>query len=152
MSHNGTILLVEDNRYDEELTLAAFNENRISNQFIVARDGEAALDYIFGTGRYEGRDIKDLPQLILLDLKLPKVDGLEVLQQLRADKRTQFIPVVILTSSKEQEDLIKGYTYGCNAYIRKPVDFAQFGEAVRALGLFWTVYNESAYESAKQYN
>jgi two-component system, response regulator len=149
MSGNRTILLVEDNRYDAELTLAAFQENRISNEIIVVRDGEAALDYLFGTGSYEGRDMTVLPQLILLDLKLPKVDGLEVLQQLRADRRTQFIPVVILTSSKEQEDLVRGYTYGCNAYIRKPVDFAQFGEAVRALGLFWTVYNEPAYEPAR---
>ena len=151
MSHNGTILLVEDNHYDEELTLAAFKENRINNEFMVVRDGEAALDYLFGTGSYEGRNVMDLPQLILLDLKLPKVDGLEVLQKIRADERTQFVPVVILTSSKEQEDLIRGYTYGCNAYIRKPVDFAQFGDAVRVLGLFWTVYNESAYEREKQH-
>jgi two-component system, response regulator len=146
MSDNRVILLVEDNPYDEELTLAAFQENKINNEIIVAHDGEEALDYIFGTGLFEGRDITNQPQLILLDLKLPKIDGLEVLKQIRMNEQTQFIPIVILTSSKEQEDRINGYTFGCNAYIRKPVDFVQFSEAVKILGLFWTVYNESATE------
>jgi two-component system response regulator len=152
MGKSNTILLVEDNRYDEELTIAAFEDNRLANNIVVTRDGEEALDYLFGTGIHEGRDTRELPELILLDLKLPKVDGLEVLKQIRANELTRFIPVVILTSSKEQEDRLQGYYYGCNAYIRKPVDFAQFGEAVRTLGLFWTVYNESAYDSAKQYS
>ncbi|MCE3234834.1 MAG: Response regulator, partial [Vampirovibrio sp.] len=147
MGKSNTILLVEDNRYDEELTIAAFEDNRLANNIVVTRDGEEALDYLFGTGIHEGRDTRELPELILLDLKLPKVDGLEVLKQIRANELTRFIPVVILTSSKEQEDRLQGYYYGCNAYIRKPVDFAQFGEAVRTLGLFWTVYNESAYDS-----
>jgi len=148
MSNSNVILLVEDNRYDEELTLAAFEENRLHNKIIVARDGEEALDYMLGTGQYEGRDVTDLPQLILLDLKLPKVDGLEVLHRLRDNSRTKFVPIVILTSSKEQEDRVKGYQNGCNAYIRKPVDFSQFGEAVKVLKLFWTVYNEPAYDVA----
>lgn len=151
MVRTNTILLVEDNRYDEELTIAAFQENHLSNNIVVARDGEEALDYLFGVGLHEGRNTKELPELILLDLKLPKIDGLEVLKQIRTNELTRFIPVVILTSSKEQEDRLQGYYYGCNAYIRKPVDFAQFGDAVRTLGLFWTVYNESAYDSAKQY-
>ena len=146
MSSSKTILLVEDNPYDEELTLAAFQENKIQNDVVVARDGEEALDYMFGLGKYQGRNVSNLPQLILLDLKLPKIDGLEVLQQIRSDERTRLAPVVILTSSKEQEDRLQGYTMGCNAYIRKPVDFEQFAEAVKTLGLFWTVYNESAYD------
>lgn len=148
MNSHKTILLIEDNPYDEELTIAAFKENNIQNEIVVARDGEEALEYMFGTGKYEGRNVHDLPQLILLDLKLPKVDGLDVLQQLRADERTRLAPVVILTSSKEQEDRMQGYSLGCNAYIRKPVDFVQFAEAVKAVGLFWTVYNESAYDYA----
>ena len=146
MSSSKTILLVEDTPYDEELTLAAFQENKIQNDVVVARDGEEALDYMFGLGKYQGRNVSNLPQLILLDLKLPKIDGLEVLQQIRSDERTRLAPVVILTSSKEQEDRLQGYTMGCNAYIRKPVDFEQFAEAVKTLGLFWTVYNESAYD------
>lgn len=148
MIPNRVILLVEDNRYDEELTLTAFRENKIKNDIVVARDGEEALDYMFATGQYEGRNVQELPQLILLDLKLPKIDGLEVLQAIRADERTKLVPIVILTSSKEQEDRLHGYSYGCNAYIRKPVDFEQFAEAVKAVGLFWTVYNESAYDFA----
>lgn len=148
MIPNRVILLVEDNRYDEELTLAAFRENKIKNEIVVARDGEEALDYMFATGEYADRKVQELPQLILLDLKLPKIDGLEVLQAIRADERTKLVPIVILTSSKEQEDRLQGYSYGCNAYIRKPVDFEQFAEAVKAVGLFWTVYNESAYDFA----
>jgi len=144
------ILLVEDNPYDVELTLAAFRENQFGHDIVVARDGEEALDYLFGTGLYAGRNVQDAPNLILLDLKLPKVDGLEVLQQIRANEQTRLTPVVILTSSKEQEDRLQGYTYGCNAYIRKPVDFEQFTEALKTLGLFWTVYNEPAYDRATQ--
>lgn len=143
---NKTILLVEDNHYDEELTLAAFQESRLANDIVVVRNGEEALDYLFGMGKYGNRQVDDLPQLVLLDLKLPKIDGLEVLQRIRANERTRYVPVVILTSSKEQEDRIKGYDYGCNAYIRKPVDFEQFQEAVKTLGLFWSVYNEPAYD------
>lgn len=150
MCGNKTILLVEDNPYDEELTIAAFQENHLSNDIVVTRDGEEALDYLNGTGKYANRDISTMPQLILLDLKLPKIDGLEVLKEIRANEHTKFIPVVILTSSREQEDRIDGYTYGCNAYIRKPVDFEQFGNAVRTLGLFWTVYNEPAYDLLAQ--
>jgi len=148
MTPNKVILLVEDNSYDEELTLTAFRENKIKNDIVVARDGEEALDYMFGAGQYGGRNVSELPQLILLDLKLPKVDGLDVLQQIRADNRTRLVPIVILTSSKEQEDRLQGYSYGCNAYIRKPVDFERFADAVKTVGLFWTVYNESAYDFA----
>ena len=150
MCGNKTILLVEDNPYDEELTIAAFHENHLSNDIVVARDGEEALDYLYGAGKYADRDTSNMPQLILLDLKLPKIDGLEVLKEIRSNERTKFIPVVILTSSREQEDRMDGYTYGCNAYIRKPVDFEQFGNAVKTLGLFWTVYNEPAYDLLAQ--
>ena len=137
------ILLVEDNADDEVLTRRALQKNNIGNELVVARDGAEALDYLFGTGEYEGRDLSVMPQVILLDLKLPKVDGLEVLRRLRADERTKLLPVVILTSSKEQQDLVNGYGYGANSYIRKPVDFAQFLEAVRQLGLYWLVLNET---------
>jgi two-component system, response regulator len=150
MCGNKTILLVEDNPYDEELTLAAFQDNHLSNEIVVTRDGEEALDYLFCNGQYANRDAHNMPQLILLDLKLPKIDGLEVLKEIRSNEKTKFIPVVILTSSREQEDRVEGYTYGCNAYIRKPVDFEQFGNAVKTLGLFWTVYNEPAYDLASQ--
>jgi two-component system, response regulator len=138
------ILLVEDNADDEELTLRALKKNNIHNQVVVARDGEEALDYLFGTGAYAGRDLTIMPQLVLLDLKLPKIDGLQVLQRLRADRRTRLLPVVILTSSKEQQDLIEGYSLGANSYVRKPVDFTQFIEAVRQLGLYWLILNELA--------
>jgi two-component system, response regulator len=138
-----TILLVEDNPDDEVLTRRALKKNNISNEVVVTRDGAEALDFLFGTGAYEGRDTSVLPQLVLLDLKLPKVGGLEVLRRLRADERTRLLPVVILTSSKEQQDLIGGYSYGANSYVHKPVDFAQFLEAVRQLGLYWLVLNES---------
>lgn len=136
------ILLVEDNPDDEALTLRALKNNNIRNEVVVAHDGVEALDYLFGTGAYEGRNVKDLPQVVLLDLKLPRLDGLEVLRRLRADKRTEVLPVVILTSSKEDVDLISGYRLGANSYIRKPVDFQQFSEAVRQLGLYWLVLNE----------
>lgn len=136
------ILLVEDNPDDEALTLRAFTKSNLKNEVIVARDGVEALDFLFATGAYADRDINLLPQLILLDLKLPKIEGLEVLRQIRADERTKLLPVVILTSSKEQEDLIRSYSLGANSYIRKPVDFTQFVEAVQQLGLYWLVLNE----------
>jgi two-component system response regulator len=138
------ILLVEDNADDEALTMRAFRRNNIRNEIIVARDGAAALEYLFGTGAYEGRDPLALPQVVLLDLKLPKVDGLEVLKRIRADQRTALLPVVILTSSKEQQDIVNGYKFGCNSYVRKPVDFDQFMEAARQLGLYWLLLNEPA--------
>ena len=139
---NRVILLVEDNPDDEALTLRALKKNNIKNEVIVARDGEQALAYLFRTGAYTGRDNGVMPQVVLLDLKLPKIDGLEVLRRIRADERTRLLPVVILTSSKEEQDLINGYRLGANSYIRKPVDFNQFTEAVRQLGLYWLVINE----------
>lgn len=141
-SADKVILLVEDNDDDIVLTLRALKKNNIRNPVVVARDGVEALDYLFGTGKYEGRDPKAKPQVILLDLKLPKVDGHEVLRKIREDERTKMLPVVILTSSREQRDLVEGYSLGCNSYIRKPVDFQQFTEAVRQLGLYWIVLNE----------
>lgn len=138
-----TILLVEDNPDDELLTLRALRHNNISNSVIVVHDGAEALDYLFGTGAHTGRDASRLPEVILLDLKLPKIDGLEVLRRLRADERTELLPVVILTSSREEKDLVNGYKLGANSYIRKPVDFNQFTEAVRQLGLYWLVLNEA---------
>jgi CheY-like chemotaxis protein len=138
------ILLVEDNPDDEALTLRALKKNNIQNEVVVARDGVEALDYLFGTGKYAGRDVTVLPSVTLLDLKLPKIDGLEVLEKVRANELTKLLPVVILTSSKEEQDLIRGYKLGANSYIRKPVDFSQFIEAVRQLGLYWLLLNESA--------
>ena len=135
----GIIYLVEDNEDDIELTMRAFKEANIVNQVIVARDGAEALEYFMGAG-WEDRDI---PAMILLDLKLPKVDGLEVLQRLRDNERTRLVPVVILTSSIEEQDMINGYKLGANSYIRKPVDFIRFSEAVKQLGLYWLVLNES---------
>jgi two-component system, response regulator len=135
------ILLVEDNPDDVALTLRALKKNNISNKIVVASNGVEALDYLFGTGPHAGDDVVQ-PQLILLDLKLPKLDGFEVLKKLRADPRTRFLPVVILTSSKEQQDIVDGYGLGANSYIRKPVDFQQFVEAVRQLGMYWLVLNE----------
>jgi len=137
-----TILLIEDNPDDEDLTLRALEQNRIKNPVVVARDGAEALDYLFGTGKYAGRDANILPHIVLLDLKLPKVDGLEVLRRLRADPRTKLLPVIILTSSNEEQDKLKGYSLGANSYVRKPVDFLQFTEAVKQLGLFWLLFNE----------
>ncbi|MBN4002167.1 MAG: response regulator [Nostoc sp. DedQUE08] len=137
------ILLVEDNPDDEALTLRALKKNNIMNEVVVARDGVEALDYLFGKGVYADRDMNVMPHIILLDLKLPKMDGLEVLRHLRTDDRTKILPVVILTSSKEEQDLINGYSLGANSYVRKPVDFSQFSEAVRQLGLYWFVLNES---------
>jgi two-component system, response regulator len=139
---NKTILLVEDNPDDIELTLHALKKNNIKNEVTVARDGAEALDYLFGTGKYSGRDLTLMPTVILLDLKLPKIDGLEVLSKLRANELTKFLPVVILTSSKEEQDILKGYSYGVNSYVRKPVDFNQFAEAVSHLGLYWLLLNE----------
>ena len=136
------ILLVEDNADDEALTLRALKKNNIRNEVVIARDGAEALDYFFATGAYAGRDLSIMPAVTLLDLKLPKVDGLEVLRRLRAEERTKLLPVVILTSSKEEQDIITGYSLGANSYIRKPVDFAQFTEAIRELGLYWLVMNE----------
>ena len=136
------IFLVEDNADDEALTLRALKKNNLSNDVVVARNGQEALDYLFATGDHEGRDLNVMPQLILLDLKLPKVDGLEVLRRLRAHEWTRLLPVVILTSSNEEQDLISGYGLGANSYIRKPVDFNKFIEAVRHLGLYWLILNE----------
>ncbi len=138
------ILLVEDNPNDVALTERALKKANIINKLEVAQDGVEALDYLFGTGKWAGRELTDTPQVVLLDLKLPRVDGLEVLRRIRADKRTQLLPVVILTSSKEERDLLEGYSLGANSYIRKPVSFTQFAEAVRQLGLYWLVLNEPA--------
>ena len=138
-----TILLVEDNPDDEALTLRALKKNNILNEVTVVHDGAEALDYLFCQGAYAGRDAGRQPAVTLLDLKLPKVEGLEVLKRLRSDARTQLLPVVILTSSKEEQDLVNGYRLGANSYIRKPVDFSKFMEAVRQLGLYWLVLNES---------
>ena len=140
-NNDKVILLVEDNPDDEALTLRALQKNNILNEVVVARDGEEALDYLFGTGAHAGREAADLPQVVLLDLKLPKVGGLEVLRQIRADKRTSLQPVVILTTSDEDHDVVAGYQLGVNSYIRKPVDFEEFIEAVRQLGLYWLVLN-----------
>jgi two-component system, response regulator len=137
-----SILLVEDNPDDEELSLRALKKNNVVNEVVVARDGAEALDYLFGEGKYAGRDVANQPTVVLLDLKLPKVDGLEVLQRVRADPRTRMLPIVILTSSKEEQDLIRGYSHGCNSYIRKPVDFEQFATAVYQLKLYWLILNE----------
>lgn len=138
--HQKIILLVEDNPDDEVLTLRALRKNNITNEVIVARDGQQALDYFFG----EGASTRTAPTVVLLDLKLPKIDGLEVLRRIRADQRTCAQPIVILTSSKEEQDIISGYRLGANSYIRKPVDFNQFIEAIRQLGLYWLVLNEPA--------
>jgi len=138
------ILLVEDNADDELLTLRALKRNNIRNEVVVARDGNEALDYLFGTGVHSGRDLSVMPQIILLDLKLPKVDGFEVLNRVRASEMTKFLPVVILTTSNEDQDRIRGYDLGANSFVRKPVEFEKFIEAVRQLGLYWLILNEPA--------
>jgi two-component system response regulator len=143
MENKNVILLVEDNPDDEALTLRALKKNNIKNEVVVARDGAEALEFLFGTGKYAGRNTDVIPQVVLLDLKLPKVEGLEVLRQVRADKRTKLLPVVILTSSNEEQDRIQGYDLGANSYVRKPVDFSQFLDAARQLGLYWLVLNEA---------
>lgn len=138
------ILLVEDNSSDEELTLRALKKSNIKNAVDVVRDGAAALDYLFARGDFSERDPEDTPQVVLLDLNLPKLSGLEVLRALRGDPRTRLLPVVILTSSKQDRDLVEGYQLGANSYIVKPVDFVQFSEAIRQLGLYWLVLNQKA--------
>ena len=138
-----TILLVEDNLDDVELTLRALKKNNIKNEVTVAYDGAEALDYLFGTGKYSGRDLTMMPTVILLDLKLPRIDGLEVLRRIRANELSKLLPVVILTSSKEEQDIVNGYRLGVNSYVRKPVNFNQFAEAVSHLGLYWLLVNES---------
>jgi two-component system, response regulator len=138
------ILLVEDNPDDEALTLRALKKNNIKNEVVVARDGIEALDYLFGTGAHAGRDLNVQPQVVLLDLKLPKLDGFEVLRRLRAAEPTKLLPVVILTTSNEDQDRVKGYGLGANSYVRKPVEFDRFIEAVRQLGLYWLILNERA--------
>ena len=139
---NKTILLVEDNLDDVDLTLRALKKNNIKNEVVVVNDGAEALDYLFGTGKYSNRDLTVMPTVILLDLKLPKLDGLEVLRTLRANNQTKLLPVVILTSSKEEQDIISGYSLGVNSYVQKPVDFNQFADAVCNLGLYWLLLNE----------
>ena len=141
------ILLVEDNPDDEELTLLALKSSKILNEVVVTRDGAEALDYLFATGTFASRDPSRMPQLVLLDLKLPKLDGLEVLEQVRRHERTQMLPIFILTSSGEQEDVARSYQLGVNSYIRKPVDFNRFVEAVQQLGLYWLVLNESPFKN-----
>lgn len=142
MRSEKAILLVEDNPDDEALTLRAFRKNNIRNDVVVARDGVEALDYLFGRGRFVGRDTADVPQVVLLDLKLPKLDGIEVLRRVRGDPQMRTLPIVVLTSSKEDRDLSECYRLGCNSYVRKPVDFDQFMEAARQLGLYWLLLNE----------
>jgi two-component system, response regulator len=142
MSRNHVILLVEDTATDVELTLRAFERANVANEIVVAGDGEQAINYLFAQVQYAGRDPKVMPQVVLLDLKLPKIDGLEVLQRMRADERTRRLPVVIMTSSKEESDVVSGYNLGANSFVRKPVDFVQFVEAARLLGSYWLVMNE----------
>ena len=137
------ILLVEDNPDDEALTLRALKKNNILNEVVVARDGAEALDFLFGTGSYAGRDLTIMPEVILLDINLPKINGLEVLEKIRATERTRLLPVVILTTSNEEQDKLKSYTLGANSFIRKPVDFQQFSEAIRQLGVYWLLLNQA---------
>lgn len=142
MNRNKVILLVEDNQDDVDLTLRAFAKHKLANEIAVVRDGEEALEFLHRTGAYAARDPDVMPELVLLDLKLPKVDGLDVLRRMRADERTRRTPVVVLTSSNEERDVISSYDLGANSFVRKPVDFAQFVEAARQLGLYWLVLNE----------
>jgi two-component system response regulator len=139
---SGIILLVEDNPNDEALTLRAFRKSGITNVVVVVRDGAEALDYLFGSGTFDGRDSRKLPSVILMDLNLPKIGGLEVVRRVRADMRTALVPIVILTSSDEEEDRLKGYESGANSYVRKPVEFNKFASAVAQLGLYWLILNE----------
>jgi two-component system response regulator len=141
---DGAILLVEDNPDDVALTLRAFKQHSLANEVVVATDGQQALDYLFGAGEYAGRDTSCLPAVVLLDLKLPKLHGLEVLQRIRAEDRTRLLPVVILTSSQEDQDLLTSYALGANSYVRKPVDFVDFVEATRVLGVYWLLLNHPA--------
>lgn len=143
MNHQLEILLVEDNPQDAELTIRALKKRHLANNLIHVEDGQAALDFLFGTGPYAGRNVNDQPKVVLLDLKLPKVDGIEVLRQLRADERTKYLPVVVLTSSREERDVIETYALGVNSYTVKPVEFENFSEAVSELGLYWLLLNES---------
>lgn len=142
LSENSAILLVEDNPDDEELTMLAFKNNRIANPVYVARDGAEALDFLFRKGDYAGRDPKSNPRLVLLDLKLPKIGGLEVLKRLRAEPATQTLPVVVLTTSNQDEDIVNSYRFGANSFIRKPVEFGTFNAAIRELGYYWLLLNE----------
>jgi two-component system response regulator len=144
MAETQTILLVEDDPDDRDLTIRSLRSNHLRNRIVVAADGEEALDYLFCRGRYADRDPGDLPQVVLLDLKLPKVDGLEVLKQIRADERTRYLPVVILTSSTEEADRLEGYRNGCNSYVTKPVKFEEFAKAVHHLGMYWLLLNKPA--------
>ena len=139
---NKALLLVEDNPTDEKLTVRAFKKSGVANEVVVVRDGAEALDYLFAMGKYAARDPSVLPAVVMLDLKLPRIDGLEVLRRIRANERTQCLPVVILTASKEHEDIARGYSLGANPYVRKPVDFSVFAEAAKTLGLFWLLLNE----------
>ena len=144
------ILLVEDNADDELLTVRAFKKSNIANEVVVVRDGVEALDWLFGTGDHAGRDVSVDPQLVLLDLKLPRLDGLEVLRRIRADERTALLPVVVMTSSQQEEDVIRSYELGANSYLRKPVDFERFAEAARSLGMYWLVLNTKPPHRAKK--
>jgi len=137
-----TILLVEDNPNDEELTLRALRKANIANEVAIARDGQEALDFLFGTGKYAGRELPSMPAVVLLDLKLPKLDGIDVLQRIRADPRTRLVPVVILTSSSEDEDMVRSYQSGANSYVRKPIEFSAFANAVTQLGMYWVLINQ----------
>jgi two-component system, response regulator len=142
MSQNGTILLIEDNPSDVDLTRRALEKARIANHLVVAEDGQEALEYLLATGKHAGRDAADLPAVALLDLKLPKIGGLEVLRRIRTEPRTRRLPVVVLTSSQEEQDLASSYDLGANSYIRKPIDFVQFARAIEHLGLYWLILNE----------
>jgi two-component system response regulator len=139
---NKALLLVEDNPTDEKLTVRAFRKSGVANDLVVVRDGAEALDYLFATGKYATRDANALPAVVMLDLMLPRINGLEVLRRIRADDRTKCLPVVILTASKEHEDMARGYSLGANAYVQKPVDFSEFAEAAKTIGLFWLLLNE----------
>lgn len=145
-----SILLVEDDPNDQELAQLALEENRVKNQLVIVEDGVEALDYIFAKGKYGDRDPHELPQVVLLDLKLPKLSGLDVLKRLRENERTKYLPVVIFTSSKEQQDIVESYRFGANAYVRKPIDFSQFSRAVSQLGIFWVLMNESVQKHERE--